>query len=109
MPDSKKGLASGTESGRRRLSRDGMSAAPSKHFDLMKAKLVFLAIVLACLCGASMAQQSSGRYIRVGELQIDPAQVEAFGVAIREIGEAAVRLEEGCIGLYAVADADNPS
>ena len=55
-----------------------------------------------------MAQQASSRYIRLAELQIDPAQAEAFAAATREIGQASVRLEEGCLALYAVAEKDNP-
>jgi len=74
----------------------------------MKPRLFFLAIVLACLSGAAMAQQASSRYIRLAELQIDPAQAEAFAAATREIGQASVRLEEGCLALYAVAEKDNP-
>jgi quinol monooxygenase YgiN len=75
----------------------------------MKPRLFFLAIVLVCLSGASMAQPTSSRYIRLAELQIDPAQLEAFAVATREVGQASVRLEEGCLALYAVADKDNPA
>jgi len=56
-----------------------------------------------------MAQETPSRYIRLAELQIDPAQLEAFTVAVREVGQASVRLEEGCLALYAVADKDNPS
>lgn len=56
-----------------------------------------------------MAQQSPSRYVRVAELQIDPAHGEAFAAATREVGQASVRLEEGCLMLYAVADKDNPA
>jgi quinol monooxygenase YgiN len=71
-------------------------------------RLLF-AIVLGLCSGAPMAQTASIRYVRVAELQIDPAQLEAFAAATREIGQASVNLEEGCVGLYAVADKDNPA
>jgi len=56
-----------------------------------------------------MAQTASSRYVRVAELQIDPAQLEAFAAATREVGQASVNGEEGCIALYAIADKDNPA
>jgi quinol monooxygenase YgiN len=56
-----------------------------------------------------MAQPAPSRYVRVAELQIDPAQLEAFAAATREVGQASVNLEEGCLALYAVADKDNPA
>lgn len=56
-----------------------------------------------------MAQQASTRYVRVAELQIDPAQADAFAAATREVGQASVQTEEGCIALYAVADKQNPN
>jgi quinol monooxygenase YgiN len=59
--------------------------------------------------GAPMAQQTSTRFIRVAELQIDPAQAEAFAAATREVGQASVQTEDGCIALYAVADNENPN
>jgi quinol monooxygenase YgiN len=74
----------------------------------MTTKRLFLPIFLAVCFGATMAQPASSRYIRVAELQIDPAQLEAFAAATREVGQASVKLEVGCIALYAIADKDNP-
>ena len=56
-----------------------------------------------------MTQTASTRFVRVAELQIDPSRLDAFAAAIREVGQASVNLEEGCIALYAVADQDNPA
>ena len=56
-----------------------------------------------------MAQSALTRFVRVAELQIDPAQLDAFAAATREVGWASVNLEEGCIALYAVADKDSPA
>ncbi|MGB7988873.1 MAG: putative quinol monooxygenase [Candidatus Methylophosphatis roskildensis] len=55
-----------------------------------------------------MAEESQNRYVRVAELEIDPAQVDAFAIAAREVGQASVRSEDGCLVLYAVAEKDNP-
>jgi quinol monooxygenase YgiN len=75
----------------------------------MTTRHLLLAIVLALCCGATMAQTASTRYVRVAELQIDPAQLDAFAAATREVGQASVKVEDGCIALYAVADKDNPA
>jgi len=66
-------------------------------------------ILLSCMSTAAMAQVNAQRYVRVAELQIDPTQADAFAEATREVGQASVRLEEGCLVLYAVAEKDNPS
>ena len=49
------------------------------------------------------------RYVRIAELEIDPAQLESFNVAIRESVETAVRVEPGVLALYAVSEKDNPA
>ena len=73
----------------------------------MKIRIILSAVMFPCLCTAAMAQQAPSRYVRVAELQIDPAQAEAFAAATREVGQASVRLEEGCLVLYAVAERGN--
>src|SRR3954447_5937275 len=75
----------------------------------MKLKTLFSAILLFCLSAIGVAQQAPSRYLRLAELQIDPAQADAFAAATREVGQASVRLEDGCIALYAVAEKDNPA
>ena len=70
---------------------------------------LLLAVVIALCSGATMGQTASTRFVRIAELQIDPSQLDAFAAATREIGQASVNLEEGCIALYAVADKDNPA
>jgi quinol monooxygenase YgiN len=49
------------------------------------------------------------RYVRIAEIEIDPAQLEAYQAAIREEIEASVRLEPGVLALYAVADKEHPA
>jgi len=48
-------------------------------------------------------------YVRIAELEIDPAQLESFKSAIRESVETAVRVEPGVLALYAVSDQDHPA
>ena len=47
--------------------------------------------------------------MRVAELEIDPAQLDAYKIALKEEMDASVRLEPGVIGLFAVAEKDNPA
>ena len=56
-----------------------------------------------------MSQDTPSRYVRLAELEIEPAQMDAFVAATREVGQASVRSEDGCIALYAVVEKDNPA
>jgi quinol monooxygenase YgiN len=56
-----------------------------------------------------MPEESQHRYVRIAELAVDPAQADAFAAAVREVGRASVRSEDGCLALYAVAEKDDPS
>ena len=47
--------------------------------------------------------------VRVAELEIDPAQLEAYRAALKEEIETSIRVEPGVFALYAVADKDRPS
>ncbi len=70
-----------------------------------KQLFVFGASVLAAaLGGGAVAQQANGQYIQVAEIEIDPAQLEAYRAAVQEQIEAAIRAEPGVLVLYAVSD-----
>ena len=78
----------------------------------MEAKqfLIFGASVLMLsLCGSAFAEEMQGRYVRLAELEIDPAQLESFKSKIKEGIETAVRVEPGVLVLYAVSESDNPT
>jgi quinol monooxygenase YgiN len=55
---------------------------------------------------ADIAQQP---YVRVAEIEIDPAQAEVYAAAIGEEIETSIRLEPGVLSLCAVSDRDNPT
>lgn len=75
-----------------------------------KQLLVLGASMLAAsLGGTAAAQEAHKPYVRVAEIEIDPAQLEPYKVAVKEQIEAAVRLEPGVLALYSVADKENPS
>jgi quinol monooxygenase YgiN len=48
-------------------------------------------------------------FIRVAEIEVDPAQREAFISAVKEEMEESVRVEPGVLAIYAVAEKDAPS
>jgi len=72
-------------------------------------KLLPIALLLLSCHGVAMSQGTPSRYVRLAELEIDPAQMEAFVTATREVGQASVQSEDGCIALYAVVEKDNPT
>jgi hypothetical protein len=61
-------------------------------------------MLIFCLCGQAQAQ-----YVRLAELEIDPAQLDAFKTAVTEGVQAAVRSEPGVLALYAVYEKDSPN
>jgi quinol monooxygenase YgiN len=72
--------------------------------------LVLGASMLAlCLGGPAMAAEAQGQYVRIAELEIDPAQLENFKSAIKESVETSVRVEPGVLVLYAVSEKDDPA
>ena len=78
----------------------------------MNAKqiLVLGASVLAAFSGGSaMGKDSKEPYVRVAEIEIDPAQLGPYKAAVKEQIEAAVRLEPGVLALYSVTDKENPA
>lgn len=48
-------------------------------------------------------------FVRIAELEIDPAQLESYKAAVKEEMETSVRVEPGVLAIYAVAEKDNPS
>jgi hypothetical protein len=75
-----------------------------------KQILVLGASVLAAFSGDSaMGKDSKEPYVRVAEIEIDPAQLEPYKAAVKEQIEAAVRLEPGVLALYSVTDKKNPA
>jgi quinol monooxygenase YgiN len=74
-----------------------------------KQVLVMAATMLAAMGAPAIGQQAREPYVRVAEIEIDPAQLDAYTAAVKEQIEAAVRLEAGVLALYSVADKDNPA
>lgn len=80
-------------------------------FMSMKKKIFYL---LFCLLGVfvntkSMAQDKDNRMYRIARIQIDPAQLDKYNIALKEQMTTAIRVEPGVLSYYAVADKKNPS
>jgi quinol monooxygenase YgiN len=75
----------------------------ARHFLLLGAA------VATAMAGPALAQNNKEPYVRVAEIEIDPARLQAYREAVREQIEAAIRLEPGVLALYSVADKENPS
>jgi quinol monooxygenase YgiN len=75
--------------------------------------IVAMVLTIAAIARPAPAQKTSGqtpgRFVRIAELEIASAQLDAFKAAIREGIETAVRVEPGVLALYAIADKDNPA
>ncbi len=55
-----------------------------------------------------MAQTSEHSLVRLAELEIDPAQVDAYKLSLQEEIRASIQLEPGVLTLYAVSVKDHP-
>jgi quinol monooxygenase YgiN len=66
-------------------------------------------VLMLCLCGPALTQETQSQYVQLAELEIDPAQLESYKAAVLEQIDAAIRLEPGVLVLYAVSEKDNPA
>lgn len=80
---------------------------------LMSTRAVAIAVAstlfMLVLSGSANAVESKMPFIRIAELEIDSAQLEAFKEALAEGVKAAVRTEPKVLALYAVAERERPT
>lgn len=57
----------------------------------------------------AMSQTPGPRVVRIAELEIDPAQLDAYKALLTEEIETSVRVEPGVLSLSAVAIKDQPA
>ncbi|MBU68625.1 MAG: antibiotic biosynthesis monooxygenase [Cupriavidus sp.] len=78
----------------------------------MKLHQIFPALLLAGvlpLAGkAQAAPPPAGAIVSIAELDVDPAQIEAFKAAVIEEMDDSVRVEPGVHAIYAVANKNDP-
>jgi quinol monooxygenase YgiN len=54
------------------------------------------------------AEPVGGPVVRIAELEIDPAQLDAYKLALKEEIETSIRVEPGVLTLYAVSLKEHP-
>jgi len=67
------------------------------------------AVLTLSMTGVAVAQQPRVSVVRIAELEIDPARMDSYNVAVNEEMEASIRLEPGVMAIYAVAEKDHPN
>lgn len=72
-----------------------------------KVLIVTAYIFTFSFCNA-MAQQKN-QMVRLAKIQVDPAQLEQYNTALKEQMTTAVRVEQGVLSYYAVADKNDAS
>jgi quinol monooxygenase YgiN len=68
------------------------------------------AVALVCFGGGSvLASEPTDKVVRIAQLVIDPSQLAAYQVAVKEEMADSVRLEPGVLAIYSVAEKDHPN
>ena len=78
----------------------------------LRAKATALGVCIGCLLlmsRAVTAQQDHLKLVRIAEIEVDPARLDAYEAELRQEIEASIRLEPGVLALYAVAVKEKPS
>jgi len=73
---------------------------------ILGASLVASLLFLDQRCAA--AESVGGPIVRIAELEIDPVQLEAYKLALKEEIETSIRVEPGVLALYAVSVKEHP-
>jgi quinol monooxygenase YgiN len=72
--------------------------------------IVGLALGAGCVSRhGRVVEERHMAFVRIAELEIDPAQLEAYKAAVKEEMETSVRVEPGVLAIYAVAEKDAPT
>jgi quinol monooxygenase YgiN len=71
--------------------------------------LMGASVLAASISGSVVAADVQRLYVQEAEIEIDPAQLDAYNAAVTEHIETAARAEPGVIALYAVSERDNPA
>jgi quinol monooxygenase YgiN len=66
-------------------------------------------VLVLSLGGVAAVEEPPVPFVRIAELEIDPARLEAYKTAVKEEMKTSVRVEPGVLAIYAVAEKDNPT
>lgn len=73
-----------------------------------KSAVAALALLAMPFAGVAIAAETL-TVVRIAELEIDPARLEAYTAAVKQEMEISVRVEPGVIAIYSVAEKDRPN
>src|SRR4051794_9280442 len=93
----------------RTCSRSARSSARGSTMDAKQLLILGASLLATAGGGAAIAEETHRPYVQVAEIEIDPAQLEAYKAAVHEQIETAIRVEPGVLVLYAVVDKDSPT
>jgi quinol monooxygenase YgiN len=93
------------------------SHVQSEHFQkfardvqpILRSRAVFETVPIVLGAKPQVAPASPSTHVRVAELEIHPAQLDAYKAAVTEEIEDSIRLEPGVLAIYCVALKDQPS
>ncbi|RCR69522.1 putative quinol monooxygenase [Larkinella punicea] len=74
-----------------------------------KAVISFLAIVYLLVSYQTALAQQPERMVRISEIEIDPAFLEAYKTILAEESAASVKLEPGVIAIFPMYQKENPT
>lgn len=76
----------------------------------MRMPVVHGFFLMVSLCaGIALGNESTDTVVRIAQIVIDPAQLDAYHAAVKEEMAESVRVEPGVIAIYAVAEKDHPN
>ena len=76
----------------------------------MRISILYAPVVMSCLwLGSVFAAEPTEKVVRIAQLVIDPAQLAAYQVAVKEEMAESIRLEPGVLAIYSVAEKDHPN
>ena len=76
---------------------------------VLSASILAASVPGPAVAGPAVADDMQRLYLQEAEIEIDPAQLEAYKAAVSEQIETATRVEPGVLALYAVSEKDNPT
>jgi quinol monooxygenase YgiN len=65
---------------------------------------LLIAFTITMFAMTQSVAQDKKQVVRIARITIDPAQAEQYKAAVKEIGEASLKLEPGVLMLFSVAD-----
>lgn len=76
---------------------------------LAKPHWLLASVCILAMSRAATPETMDKPLVRIAEIEIDPAQLEAYTTALKEEITTSIRVEPGVLTLYAVAIKDHPN